>query len=380
MRITIVIAGLGGGGAERIAVNLANAWTTRSYQPTILTISQHSRPPAYAIDSAVARCDIGWRRVAREDEVNEAAIAPILRGLQSDGCNELVTDLTLLALLRHAILHTNPDVVISLIDQTNVRVLAAMADTNIPVIVCEVTDARRVVFRGLHRARDVLYRRAAAVVAPDPVIAAWFTARGARATAIHNPLVAPLEPIPAKGGSRRRVVTLSRLSIEKRADWLLRAFASIADRFPDWDLEIYGVGPQQNTLEHLAEDLAPPGRIRICGFSKDPYAVLAGADIFVSSSWVEGFGNAIWEAMACGVPVIAMEAGPSVRRIVRHGVDGLIVTQNSHAALGVALERLMNDEVERKSFATRAPEVVNRFSMQAALMKWDELLAPFDTR
>lgn len=380
MRITIVIAGLGGGGAERIAVNLANAWGPHGYQPTILTISQHSRPPAYAVGEGVALRDIGWRRVAREDELNSIVTAPILRGLQTNGCNELVTDIALLALLRQSILATKPDVVISLIDQTNVRVLAALAETEVPAIVCEVTDARRVVFRGLQRARDVLYRHATAVVAPDPVIAAWFAARGARATAIHNPLVAPVEPISSKDGSRLRVVTLSRLSIEKRVDWLLRAFASIADRFPDWDLEIHGVGPQQNTLEHMAEDLAPPGRIRICGFSKDPYAVLAGADIFVSSSWVEGFGNAIWEAMACGVPVIAMEAGPSVRRIVRHGIDGLIVTQNSHAALAVALERLMSDEVERKSFAARAPEVVNRFSMQAALMKWDELLAPFGTQ
>jgi glycosyltransferase involved in cell wall biosynthesis len=212
------------------------------------------------------------------------------------------------------------------------------------------------------------------------VIAKWFAARGARATAIHNPLVAPVALVPVNNGSRRRVVTLSRLSIEKRADWLLRAFASVADGFPDWDLEIYGLGPQRNTLEHLAEDLAPPGRIRICGFSKDPYRVLAGADVFVSASWVEGFGNAIWEAMACGVPVIAMEAGPSVRRIVRHGIDGVIVSQNSVGGLAVALERLLHDEVERKNFAARAPEVVSRFSMPAALKQWDELLAPFHTR
>jgi len=380
MRITIVIAGLGGGGAERITVNLANAWATRGYQPTILTISQHSRPSAYTIDAAVILRDIGWRRVATDDELNAFVVDPILHGLQSNGCNELITDLTLLALLRNAILDTAPDVVISLIDQTNVRVLAAVANLNLPVIVCEVTDARRVLFRGLQRARDVFYRQAAAVVAPDPVIAKWFAARGARATAIHNPLVAPVALVPVNNGSRRRVVTLSRLSIEKRADWLLRAFASIADGFPDWDLEIYGLGPQRNTLEHLAEDLAPPGRIRICGFSKDPYRVLAGADVFVSASWVEGFGNAIWEAMACGVPVIAMEAGPSVRRIVRHGIDGVIVSQNSVGGLAVALERLLHDEVERKNFAARAPEVVSRFSMPAALKQWDELLAPFHTR
>ena len=168
--------------------------------------------------------------------------------------------------------------------------------------------------------------------------------------------------------------------MEKRVEWIVHAFARVSERYSDWDLEIYGLGPQRNFLEHLAEDIAPPGRIRICGFANDAYRVLAGAHIFVSASWVEGFGNGIWEALACGVPVIALDAGPSIGRLVRHEIDGLVVKDDSVAALAAALERLMNNETERRSFASRAPEVVNRFSMQAALQQWDELLAPFHTR
>ncbi len=300
----------------------------RGYQPTILTISQHSRPSTYPIDARVERRDIGWRRWARSYELNPTAIAPILRGLQTARCPELIHEITLLALLRYAILATKPDIVISKIDETNVRVLAAMHETNVPVVVCEVTDARRVLFKKYPRAREVLYRRAAAVVAPHPAIAEWFSSpwrqrpldsKSADPTIRSNPW--------HNNDSRKRVVSLSRLSSEKRPELLLRAFASIADRYPSWDLEFYGLGPQRNTLEHLAEQLAPPGRIRICGFTNDPYDVLSGADIFVSTSWVEGFGNSIWEALACGVPVVAMDAGPSVRALVRHEVDGLIVNR-----------------------------------------------------
>ena len=388
MRITLVIAGLGGGGAERIVVNLANAWVKRGYKPTILTISQNSRPPAYAIDEGVELHDLGWPRRAHEYELNPKSTAPIVRGLQANNCNELIHQLTLLALLRFAILKTKPNVVVSFITETNVRVLAALHESNVPVIVCEVTDARRVWLRGWQRPRDVFYGRAADVVACDPVIAGWLAARGFRATAIHSPLLAPnlpapsplVAPIRSNNNSRKRVITLSRLSLEKRPEWLVRAFASVAERHPDWDLEIYGLGPQRNFLEHLAEDLAAPGRIRICGFTTDAYGVLAGAHIFVSASWVEGFGNGIWEAMACGVPVIALDAGPAVDRIVRHEIDGLVVKNNSVGALAAALERLMKNETERSSFASRAPEVVNRFSMQAALQKWDALLIPFRTR
>ena len=380
MRITIVIAGLGGGGAERVAVNLANAWSIRDYRPTLLTISQNTIPPAYTIDDGVEMRDVGWPRRTREYELNAMNVAPIMRGLQSNDSNVLMTDLQMLSALRFAILKTEPDVVVSFITQTNVRVLAALHESKLPVIVCEVTDARRLYMRDWPRPRDMFYRHAAHVVATDPVIAEWFADRGARATSIHNPLVAPAARIPSNRNSRKRVITLSRMSSEKRVEWIVRAFAAVAERYPDWDLEIYGNGAQRNFLEHLAEDLAPPGRIRICGFSQDAFGVLSGADVYVSASWIEGFGNSIWEALACGVPVIAIDAGPSIPRLVRHEVDGLVVTDNSVAGLTAALERVMANESERKEFASHAPSVVERFSMQAALQQWDDLLSPFHTR
>src|SRR6185369_1973320 len=253
----------------------------------------------------------------------------------------------MLALLRFAILRTEPDVVVSFITQTNVRVLAALHESKVPVIVCEVTDARRLHMRDWQRPREMYYRNAAHVVATDPAIAEWLSARGAKASSIHNPLVAPATAVSPQKKTRKRVITMSRLSMEKRVEWLVRAFAWIAERYPDWDLEIYGQGPQRNFLEHLAEDLAPPGRIRICGFSFDAYRVLAGADIFVSASWIEGYGNSIWEALACGVPVIAIDAGPSIAKLVRHEIDGLVINGDGVPELAAALERLMSDEVER---------------------------------
>src|SRR6185436_16412291 len=163
------------------------------------------------------------------------------------------------------------------------------------------------------------------------------------------------------------------LSPVKRPALLVRAFATILHAFPDWDCDVYGEGPLRPAVADLIDELTP-GRIQLHRFTNRPYEVLKQADLFVSTSWLEGFGNSIWEALACGVPVVAMEAGASVRSLVRDGIDGLIVSQNNVADLASALASLMGDDEKRRSFAMRAPEVVKRFSMETSLEAWDQLL------
>lgn len=373
MRITIVIGGLTGGGAERVAVNLANAWVECGGRITILTVAQNSLAPAYRIDPRVERRDVGWPRRPNSKELNAVVTAPVVRGLERAGCPELVQEISLIAMLRCAILATAPHLVVSHIDMTNVRVLAAMQESGVPVIACEHTDTTQISIGRWQNARRALYRRASAVVAPHPTIADWLARCGAPACAIPNPLVAPPPRQGSRSRGRRRLVSLARLSPEKRPALLVRAFASIAGDFPEWDLAIYGDGPLSAPLASLADELAP-GRIQLDGFIDDAYAILRSADLFASSSWVEGFGNGIWEALACGVPVVATECGAPVRSLVRDGIDGLIVRRNGISALAQALGSLMGDDARRMAYAARASEVTDRFPIETALELWDGLI------
>src|SRR2546421_9361855 len=103
MRITEVIAGLGGGGAERVCINLANAWAARGSDVTIITFSQGAATPAYLIDPRVQRRNIS-RGLAYPEELNVDTIATILDGLHGVACLEIVWEMPRVAMLRYAIL------------------------------------------------------------------------------------------------------------------------------------------------------------------------------------------------------------------------------------------------------------------------------------
>jgi glycosyltransferase involved in cell wall biosynthesis len=373
MRITLVIGGLGGGGAERVCVNLASCWVERGHHVTILTVFK-TTTPAYAIDSRVQRRSIDWPRLPRHEELNANSIAPIMRGLQQAGCSrQLTQDITFFALLRHSILAQKPDVVVSHLDITNLRVLVAMYETNVPVIACEHTDATRVSIGWWQSVRAALLPRARFVVTPHAESAGWLSKYDVKVVRIPNPLIAPSDVRAGHNEHRRRLVSLSRISADKRPDLSVRAFASIVPDFPDWDFEIYGNGPMRTTVAELIEKLAP-GRVQLRGFANKPYDVLLNADLFVSTSWVEGFGNSIWEAMASGVPVVATEAGTTIRSLVRHGVDGMI-SNDTVPALARDLATLMRDDAKRAAMSERAREVVTRYSLEESLAAWDKVLS-----
>ena len=354
---------------------------------TVLTKSEETS--AYALDARVNRRAFGR---SRAEALGAESVAAVLRALGDVGCSDLLDNAAIISLMRDAIFATRPDVVVSHMDVTNVRVLAAMHGSGVPVIACEHTDVARVPAGRWTHARDVLYREAAAVVTTHLAIAEFLARRGAPAVAIANPLVppalergerfpdgAPHPPLrgtfsPRSGAKDlKKLVALARFSIEKRPEMTVRAFEKIAAAHPQWDLEIYGEGPLRRSVQNVVDQLALRDRVHLRGFA-DAYDVLAGADLFVSASSVEGFGNAIWEALACGVPVVAMDCGAPVRSLLRHGIDGILVETESTTALANALASLMGDDARRAAMAARAPEVVERYSLESSLAAWEAVL------
>lgn len=92
------------------------------------------------------------------------------------------------------------------------------------------------------------------------------------------------------------------------------------------------------------------------------------------TSLVEGFPNTLTEAMAHGVPAVSFDCDTGPRDIIRHGIDGLLVSPGDTGALTRELGRLMGDDELRGRLALHAPEVRERFSLQRILSLWDEVM------
>lgn len=157
------------------------------------------------------------------------------------------------------------------------------------------------------------------------------------------------------------IATCCRLSKEKDFLTLLRAFAGLVD-YPTARLIIVGEGSLRDQIGVWASELGISGRVHLTGFESNPFRWMRQADIFVLSSFSEGFGNVIIEAMALGIPVVASDCPWGPAEIIEPGTSGELFPVADAEALVRTLRRLLAHPDERERLAHGARERAPTFS------------------
>ena len=109
---------------------------------------------------------------------------------------------------------------------------------------------------------------------------------------------------------------------------LIGDFGILVKRFPDWFLSVVGEGGERWSLIEQVAAMNLGGRVVLHGATDDIKAEYLEADLFVISTQLEGFPNALAEAMAHGLPTVGFADCPGVNELIQHGSNGLLALEN----------------------------------------------------
>ncbi|VWL92300.1 GalNAc-alpha-(1-_4)-GalNAc-alpha-(1-_3)-diNAcBac-PP-undecaprenol alpha-1,4-N-acetyl-D-galactosaminyltransferase [Collinsella intestinalis] len=352
----MVMPTLSGGGAERVAVALANEMVAVGYRFTFLLTK--SNTCVYDLKPNV--------------EVQ------FICSQEKNGPLEQVR-----AIRREMKRHPDSTFLSFLSDQNVLLLLASLALPNRAVVSSRNFPSDDFNGRGvLFPLRDWLYSsRADAIVFQTEQQGSYFPENVRRkGVVIENPLTEGL-PKRVPFSDRRRVLAASgRLTAQKNYPMMLRVFERVHKVFPEYRLEIYGKGDLLDELRQLADSLGVLQSVDFMGFRKDAVQMISTASANLMTSDWEGLSNSLIEALAMGVPTVSTRcAGGGAEAVIEDGVNGFLVDCGDVDAMSARVLSILEEPGLSERLASEATKINERLSVDVIAQKWENVLFPEDS-
>lgn len=381
MKILIVCSNLGFGGAERVAVTLANGFFAKGHE--VIVATNLYEKVNFSLDEGV-----------------------IVENIVSQKKNRLKKWSSSIKDLRKLVRQQQPDVVIGIMELCSLIAKISTFGTNIPVVATDHYTFDRPKDAPFTKQQwffkfivNYIYKHITVLTDADKEIAAK-KFRGV--TVMPNPLsLQPVNEIPLK---ERTVLAAGRIGgwYAKGFDVLIKSWKKLQDlndnvndddNLRDWWLKIAGAGKQES-FEYLM-NLLPDGNwihneddnenenwswrsekyhIEFLGFQKDMESLYKKSEIFVLSSRYEGFGLVLIEAMSQGCACVACDYKGRQREIIQDDNQGLCCEPDDVKTLATALEKMIMDEAYRKKVQNNALERSKFYDMEHTMNRWEAYL------
>lgn len=395
MKIFIVQSHLGGGGAERVGVLLANGFSAREHQvivATDLTTSGHYHP-----DATVK-----------------------LINIISSYPNVIVKWLQAIKNLRKELKEEQPDVIIGIMQLCSIVSFLSSVGLSIPIIMTEHNAFERPKHSPLSFVEYVskfyvnkLYKGVTVLTNADKGIIGNCLKK---VYVMPNPLsLAPIQKISKRP---KTILAIGRLDAwhVKGFDVLIRAWAHVVSSFKfqvstdGWKLQIAGTGSEEslNYLKQLCKENGVEDSVEFLGFRKDVEKLYQESSIFVLSSRYEGFGLVLIEAMSQGCACVACDYKGRQREIIsppptlprREGEpsiesqslgtrnskpetrnykfeaceNGILCEPDDVESLAAGIQKMIEDDEYRESVRMNAVERSRNYSTENTMARWEKLL------
>ena len=358
-KVLLLLPSLGGGGAERVMVTLANRLDRARFAPHVSVLEKKG----VYVDSLPADVpihELGARRVRH-------AVPALLRLLWRLRPAVVLSNISHLNLMLIASRPLWPRGVRLWVRET-MLVSAWMA--------AEVANPRLI--GALYRR---LYPRANGIVCQCEAmlndLAENFGVPRPKMARIYNPVeierirkLAAAQRSPYSSGGLH-LIACGRLHPMKGFDLLLRAMAEVVRAMPEVDLTILGEGPCEADLRALAGRLGLARAVRFVGFQSSPYLWMKWADLFVLSSRYEGLPNAMLEALALGTPVVGTDCPGGVREILGPCPIGRLTPAEDVSGLAGAIVETLGSGA-KPGVSQELEAFLDRFRVENVIHRYEE--------
>ena len=331
-KIGLYIPTLGGGGAQRVALNLAQGFLSKGCEINLVLVKREGRLKD-EVPVGVNVVDLGARRTLTSipklashlryewydailSFMGYANVCAVTASLLSRGTHKLI-------LTEHNTLSRSLEEMDNLngwVHKKLIQYLYPFAD--------HITAVSKGAASDLEYVADL--QNVTAVLNPISVN----STQDINSKKSVHPWFADPNPVVLGAGS---------LTEQKGFDTLIRAIRYIHDQGRTCRLTIIGEGEKRKDLEALIRDLDLGGVVSLPGFADNPYEYMRAADVFALSSRWEGFGNVLVEAMACGTPVVSTDCPNGPAEILEDGKWGHLVSVGDDEALAQAIIDTLNE-------------------------------------
>lgn len=366
-------------GTERVLTNMANAMAEKGYDVIVATNDKTDAAPYFPFDSRV-HClylDVDTKKIPFSVKVKREVnrIFPIL-----DKPVEAYRASVSVRKLRDQLKGDSIDCIIAY-NHEAIQVADRLVHGTVPIIAM-MHNAIRIIM-GNCNGRALAEKAKANVI---QVLMPSYVAE-TRQYLLHTPVVwipNVVEPVcpekqahPGVVKDRYRIITVGRIDgLQKQTHILVEAFASLAKQYPQWDVWIWGEVKKKDYYQRLCQFIEAQGltgRIHLAGTTTAVQDELRQADIFAFPSAFEGFGLALTEAMAMGLPSVGFRSADAVNELIVDGKNG-ILCEDGVPAFAQGLERLMKEPALRSAMGRQAVSDMEPYYPEAVWNQWQRLI------
>ena len=356
-KVLFHIYSLGKGGAERVVTTLAAEMAERGIEVCVATLCVSKEE--YPLSEKVRRINVGLT----EAEEKKGRLSRMR---------------TRIAKLKACLVKEKPDVVYAFMQTANYRAVLAAKGLHIPVII-SVRSNPSVDYASKNQKMlaNYLYKKAAGAVFRTTGARDFFDKEVAeKAAVILNPLNPKYQGIEPPAERRKVFVSVGRFHEAKDYLTLVKAYERVAKDYPEYNLEIYGGASEDNTIHQVREWVRShhlTEQILFMGDHSDLEKCITDAACYVLSSKYEGMPNALMEAMALGLPVVATDCpsgGPAA--LIEDGENGLLVEVGNDKEMAAAMRKMLEYPKDAERVSRAARKITEDASVKKIADEWLE--------